>query len=365
MQNYIFLKLINVLQLERMKMIKVSIIIPIYNVEKYLKQCLDSIVNQTLKEIEIICVDDGSTDGSLEILKEYAQKDSRFIILQQKNKGAGSARNAGLRIAQGEYLYFLDSDDFAQIDLLEKTYTQITKTNTDICIFENNSYHDIKKEIIPCNWLKGFELAPDKEVFNMQDIPDSFFQICNIPAYTKLYRHKFIKNYKIKFQEIRTCNDVFFNFYALSMADRITIWKEELVTHRVQHDNLTKTRGKNINCILKAFKKLKKELKKAKKFNLLVNTFYKRAVGNFNYELRQIQDKKLREYWILKLYKFIPTEYWTKEAIETKKKQKRTFSIIEEKEHTTIIILGIKLKLNNSKLRRFFFEGGRECLKSV
>lgn len=91
---------------------KISIIIPVYNAEKYLYDCLDSLINQTLKNTEIICIDDGSTDNSYEILCEYAAKDNRFIILQQENKGAGAARNKGMEIAKGEFLAFLDADDF-------------------------------------------------------------------------------------------------------------------------------------------------------------------------------------------------------------------------------------------------------------
>ena len=96
---------------------KVSVIIPVYNVEQYLRECLNSVIKQTLKEIEIICVDDGSTDNSLDILKEYAEKDHRITIITQKNLHAGVARNAGLSIAKGEYLSFLDSDDFFELNL--------------------------------------------------------------------------------------------------------------------------------------------------------------------------------------------------------------------------------------------------------
>jgi glycosyltransferase involved in cell wall biosynthesis len=91
---------------------KISVIIPVYNTEKYLRQCLDSVVNQTLKDIEIICINDGSTDNSLQILNEYANRDSRFIILQQKNAGSAIARNSGLRIVRGKYFAFIDADDF-------------------------------------------------------------------------------------------------------------------------------------------------------------------------------------------------------------------------------------------------------------
>lgn len=103
-------------------MSKVTIIIPVYNVEKYLEKCLNSVICQTLKDIEIICVNDGSTDNSQQILKEYAQKDERIKIVDKKNGGLSSARNAGLDAATGEYCYFLDSDDWIELNTLEKLY---------------------------------------------------------------------------------------------------------------------------------------------------------------------------------------------------------------------------------------------------
>ena len=100
----------------------VSVIIPVYKAEKYLRQCLDSICGQTLKDIEIICVDDGSTDSSPEILKEYREKDERVIVVRQENAGAGAARNKGLDISKGKYLSFLDADDFFEPDMLEEAF---------------------------------------------------------------------------------------------------------------------------------------------------------------------------------------------------------------------------------------------------
>lgn len=99
---------------------KVSVIIPVYNVEEYLRQCLDSVINQTLKEIEIICVDDGSTDSSLEILKEYAAKDHRITVITQQNNGAAIARNIGLYNINANYIGFIDADDYIDLDFYEK-----------------------------------------------------------------------------------------------------------------------------------------------------------------------------------------------------------------------------------------------------
>ena len=114
---------------------KVSVIIPVYNVEQYLRECLDSVVNQTLKEIEIICVDDGSTDNSLEILKEYAKKDKRITVIVQKNLHAGVARNAGLTVAKGEYIHFLDSDDWLDKNTYEDLYNLIKSKNVSLVLF--------------------------------------------------------------------------------------------------------------------------------------------------------------------------------------------------------------------------------------
>ena len=116
-------------------MVKVSVIIPVYNVEPYLKQCMDSVVGQTLKDIEIICVDDGSTDNSLDILREYAAEDSRIQIIEQKNAGAGAARNNGMRYATGKYLSFLDSDDFFERNI---AWQRITHENT-FCLTKENT----------------------------------------------------------------------------------------------------------------------------------------------------------------------------------------------------------------------------------
>ena len=113
----------------------ISVIVPVYNSSKYLKECLDSILNQTLTDIEVICVDDGSTDESPLILEEYASRDSRLQILKQENKGAGAARNLGMTIAKGKYLSFLDSDDFFSPDMLKHAYLNAEIYSSDITIF--------------------------------------------------------------------------------------------------------------------------------------------------------------------------------------------------------------------------------------
>ena len=127
---------------------KVSVIIPVYNVEKYLRECLDSLVNQTLKEIEIICVDDGSTDSSLDILKEYASKDNRITVIKQQNLHAGVARNAGLSVARGEYVHFLDSDDWVSVDNYSKLYDITLAHKANVIKFCSYSFDDKTKQVV-------------------------------------------------------------------------------------------------------------------------------------------------------------------------------------------------------------------------
>lgn len=127
---------------------KVSIIIPVYNVEKYLRQCLDSVVNQTLTDIEIICVNDCSPDNSLSILKEYAENDNRIKIIDLKeNVGLGQARNIAMQQATGEYIMFVDSDDWLELVACKKAYDRINTNESDVCFFTYNLYDEKKGKI--------------------------------------------------------------------------------------------------------------------------------------------------------------------------------------------------------------------------
>ena len=117
-------------------MINISVVIPIFNTAPYLKECLDSVLNQTFTDFEVICVNDGSNDSSLEILKKYQQKDNRIKIINQENKGAGAARNVGIDHSRGEYILFLDSDDYLDKDTLNDCYEIAHSKSLDILLFK-------------------------------------------------------------------------------------------------------------------------------------------------------------------------------------------------------------------------------------
>ena len=123
---------------------KVSVVIPVYNVEKFLKECLNSIINQSLEDIEIICVDDGSTDNSPKILKEYSLKDNRIKIISQENGGHAVATNNGMALANGKYLYLMDSDDILELNALEELYEYAENKNVDFVLFPAMNYDNDK-----------------------------------------------------------------------------------------------------------------------------------------------------------------------------------------------------------------------------
>ena len=222
---------------------KVSVIIPVYNVEQYLRECLDSVVHQTLKEIEIICVDDGSTDKSLDILKEYAAKDNRITILKQQNLHAGVARNAGLAVAKGEYLSFLDSDDFFELNMLEETYKYSQGKNIDICIFGCSFYDNQTKLKSSPSWILREDCLPQQEVFTPKEVADHLFQITNNWPWNKLFRHKYIAQNKLFFQSISHTNDTYFVCLALSLARRISVLKQKYVNYRMNVSKSLTTTG--------------------------------------------------------------------------------------------------------------------------
>ena len=179
-------------------MIKVRVMVPVYNTSKYLKKCLDSVINQSLKEIEIICVNDGSTDNSLEILKEFSKKDKRIIIIDKKNGGLTSARNAALEIANGEYCLNIDSDDWIEQGYLEVMYEKAKKEDLDMVV------SDI---IFDCSYKKERKVGKDldirdEEILSGEEYLNTFFRD-NFYGYTwnKLIKKKYYDDYNIKYNE--------------------------------------------------------------------------------------------------------------------------------------------------------------------
>lgn len=212
---------------------KVSVIIPVYNTEKYLRQCLESIRRQTLEDIEVLCVDDGSADSSVEIIQEFAKADARFRLIQQKNAGGGAARNRGILEARGEYLSFLDSDDFFEPPMLERMSRKLDETGADLCVAKVRCWHEDLQFFTDEYAAMRDEFVPDQEIFNYHDMPKHIFNTFHNWPWNKMFRRSFVLEKALSFQEIRRTNDLFFTCTALVNADRITTVKEVLINYRV------------------------------------------------------------------------------------------------------------------------------------
>lgn len=209
----------------------VSVIVPVYNAADYLAECLDSLLEQTLKEIEIICIDDGSTDSSLEILRSYEQRDSRVAVLKQNNAGPGAARNNGIEAARGEYLYFLDADDFCHAEFLEKALQVAKNYDADVVACRFNFFNQqVRVEISP-SWTLRSDLYP-AGAFDWTANPDALFATFHNYPWNKVFRAEFIKDNSIRFQEIYLTEDFLFSAKALVLARRIACLDEPLVSHR-------------------------------------------------------------------------------------------------------------------------------------
>lgn len=222
--------------------IKVSVIVPVYNSEKHLEQCLESICSQTLRDIEILCVDDGSTDRSPEILERFHRRDPRIRTFRQENLYAGVARNVGKAHASGQYLVFWDSDDYFYETALEKMYLQCEADDADICVCDGNTFLEGHQKEVPSGVYLIPSRIPEELPFNRHTNPDHICDFTVVAPWNKMYRRAFIERLSLDFKPIRNGNDAFFVVCAGCLADRVTVVKEPLVCYRtVQSGGLTAT----------------------------------------------------------------------------------------------------------------------------
>lgn len=228
------------MHLEDEKMTRISIILPVYNSEKYLKDTLNCILNQTFEDFELICVNDGSTDKSLEILKEFSNADSRVKIISQKNKGPGSARNAGLNESSGEYIFFMDSDDYIVPDFLKVTHENITVNDSDIAFFKIGSLiNDEKRD--STTFFEFDKIFPyvdfNNFTFNYKSVKkyvlNSFFA-----PWTKFYKKEFLDSYDdFDFDEILSYEDVLFHIKSMLRPSKMSFVPEYLYYYRWDNED--------------------------------------------------------------------------------------------------------------------------------
>lgn len=226
----------------------VSVLVPAYNVEKYLRQCLDSLVNQTLKNIQIICINDGSSDSTLSILEEYACNDDRIEIISKKNTGYGHSMNLGLERARGEYIGIVEPDDFADIHMFEKLYRAAIDANADVVKSnyyahesENNPEQDkLVENLVRCGYGKVFAPRNHRQVLLMQ------------PAiWSAIYRRSFLEENGISFLETpgASFQDTGFNFKVLATTERALLLKEGYLHYRVDNASSSVKSMSKVFCI--------------------------------------------------------------------------------------------------------------------
>ncbi|SEJ87798.1 Glycosyl transferase family 2 [Propionispira arboris] len=290
---------------------EISVIVPIYNAEKYLKQCLDSLLQQTFEDIEIICINDGSTDGTDHILKLYKEKDARIRVYKHVDCGAGASRNWGITLARGKYLAILDADDFFENDFLEKMYVTAENTQADIVICNFTWYDDVlgkDKE----NLLYVDQSILINQPFSGEDIFDKVYdyQIFCGAAWNKLYRKEFIQQLGIYFLESRkceSCEDMFFTSMASILAKNLIIVKDCLVHYRVNLEGAVSAKryDKFKESPYYAVLAVYHELLKRDLYDRLINVFSSFVVKHLSYYFGEMRGENrawfydcMREQWL-------------------------------------------------------------------
>ena len=298
-------------------MVKVSIIMPVYNAEEYLAEALECLIHQTLKEIEIICVDDGSTDRSHKVLDKYAAMDSRVLVLSQENSGAGAARNLGLPYATGEYLSILDSDDMFELDMLESAYMKAKRDEVDICVFKMDRFKEDIEHRQPYHWSILRNQLPHFEPFNYKDIQGNIFRVFIGWTWDKLFRREFVLENRLVFQELRNTDDMFFTFTAFVKAEKISILSRTLVHKRVGlNSSVSSTRESSWDCFYQALLALRQELTRIGIYKEVEKSYINYAL---HFSLWNLETLKMPAFEAL--YEKLKNEIFMELGISDKKKK--------------------------------------------
>lgn len=276
-------------------MTDISIIVPIYNAEKYLSKCINSLINQTKKEIEIILINDGSTDRSEEIINNY--RDERIKYFKNENQGIGKTRNFGVEKATGKYLMFVDSDDYLKEDACEILFKKAEKEKLDlvICNYYKVDEETDKKEIIEIKEFKNTKLKDNKELLlNV-----------NLAPWNKLYKRDLIKKNKIKFVENLKYEDAPFVVETMDKAKRIGQVTEALNYYVIHKNSETTIRDRKVFDIIKIVDIIRKYFSNRKAFTEITNKLSVRILTNYTIQQRMQQDKKIAKEFINQTFQYM------------------------------------------------------------
>lgn len=286
---------------------KISIITPVYNADLYLEECLNSLVNQTLEDIEIICVNDNSKDKSLKILQNFAKKDKRIKIINfDETSGQSRARNVALESVSGEYIGFVDADDFVDLDMFEKMYKK--SQNADMVMCQTKVFDD-KVKTYKDDAYFALECFDDKfaeKPFTHEDTVDFITEI-NVSVWNKIYRTKFLKKLGVKFQEGFIYEDLPYFYEVYTQAKKVVLLKEFLYSYRINNQNSTMTRtDKNVKDRVDMASLTYDILKKQKYFEKIKSTLLNTIIHDLFYRCLIINSRYQKEYFF-RMQKFFKT----------------------------------------------------------
>lgn len=218
----------------------VSIIVPVYNVEKYLRDCLDSVIKQTYGYLEIFLIDDGSTDSSSNICDEYATKDSRIYVIHKKNEGLSVTRNTGLKVVSGEYVYFLDSDDWLERDAIYKLVHTIKQSSADFVFFDGRTYNDTTQNYNTRQGDTHLNKYSDDVGLNIFETLQNNKEL-RFPVQLYFYKKQFLIENRMTFIPGIYYEDMVFTFQAFCNANKVAHCHEELYNRRIREGSIVRT----------------------------------------------------------------------------------------------------------------------------
>lgn len=288
---------------------KVSIIVPIYNVEKYIASMLDSLLGQSLQDFEIICVDDLSKDASCRIIEEYARKDNRITLLRSERKlGAGTARNVGMRHAKGEFLVFLDGDDLFEKNMLEELYSAITQYDCDVAVAEHDMFYGegayVAAEALPAmnEYKKRRSLQYAEAPFSLDQLGwEGLIYWYPVP-WNRMYRKSFVEKYHLEYQNVKCSNDIYFTSMAMMLSRRIIHTKSfESLIHYRKNISTQISFNRYPMCIYEAFRMIRGKMEETGVWAKYAESYYVRLLACLISEITKCRN----EDWAVKFYQFL------------------------------------------------------------
>jgi len=275
-------------------MAKISVVVPIYNVEKYLRKCLDSLIHQTFKDIEIICVNDGSKDSSLDIINEYASKDKRIKVISKENSGYGHTMNVGIDSATSEYIAILEADDFVEANMYEELCELITKNDCDIVKSNYNLYWSNPEKIIKCDATK---IVEKNTIINAKEDADVLKLLPSL--WTSLYKKEFLVKNNIRFLETpgASYQDTSFWHKVAMCAERVIVTDKAYIYYRQDNENSSvKNKGK-MYCIVDEYKETLSFIEKNPHLNCHKQYIYALQYIGYCWNLQRLADELKEEFF--------------------------------------------------------------------